>query len=205
MPKRCRNYLPWSWVDGVGPRVRPGLAQTGTFRQHLVVRNNPIGALFDAVRAFCSPLPQEQVGEDGYLAEEPSASTPEYTGIYDYGGAGYGGGSAPLDSAYFAPPAFGPPETFGSAQPSTVTPTPAPAAPTAPVEDPTRIEAAAAARAALRKAMEAKDCEGVRGVLDQARTYRGTATKTAQFQRWQPIATQAVAWLKQNTRKCGPA
>jgi hypothetical protein len=99
--QRCRNALPSGPFDRIGPKTRPGLYQTDImFNSRFVIRNNPIGAIFDQIRAFCSPMPQEQQGDEGgYVAEEPYLSTPEYSsfdsGPTYAGGAGYLVGGPP--------------------------------------------------------------------------------------------------------------
>jgi hypothetical protein len=99
--KEHRNTLPVSPWDQIGPKMRPGLAQTDLYWGGFVVRNNPLGAVFDAIKSFCAPMPQqEQDGSDGYIAADASLSTPEYT-TFDQGAGGY----YDAGSLVFGPPA----------------------------------------------------------------------------------------------------
>lgn len=197
MSKKCAQYyLPVSPWDMVGPSCRAGLSQT-CIGGPLVVRSNPVGALFDAVKRFCSPLPQTEDGDGGFLAEDPAYSTPEYSTFDDQ----------PLDSGWFPQANFGPPGPatggYGGCGPGTIWDGGMSACvPEKPKADPAGIEAASAARARLSAAISAKDCEGVRQVLDLARASRG-AKGTAASLRWNPIAVMAWNWLGANKRKCG--
>lgn len=195
MSKKCYS-LPTSPWDQIGPHVRPGLSQT-YIGGPMVVRSNPIGAIFDAVRAFCFPAAMTEVGEGSFEAEDPTYSSPGLA-AFD---------AAPADDAFFG---FQPaqPSANGSCGTGTIWDASisacVPMADT-PTVDPGGAEGAAAARRALETAISNRDCEGARVILDQARTYRGSAKnqKSASWLRWQPIAIRAKEWLERNTKLCG--
>lgn len=175
--------LPVSPADKVGPTVRAGVVRTGLFRDRLVVRGNPIGAMIDWIRGFCSPLPQEQLGEGDYDAEGDAASVVSPDDYY----GGFAGGSA-ADFPY--PPTIG-----GGAQEPLPEPAPAPV----PQEDP--LQQLQQARAALREAQSRRDCAGVQQVLDTARFRRG-APKSSGYTSWQSLAVDASDWIAQNRKEC---
>lgn len=90
--RHCKSSLPVFDADRIGPKCRAGLAQTDFMFGHYVVRSNPVGAIFDAIRAFCAPMPQAQQGDDGgYLAGDEAYSTPEFTSFDQAPAAGYAG------------------------------------------------------------------------------------------------------------------
>jgi hypothetical protein len=73
--------------------MRAGLAQTDImFNSRFVIRSNPIGAIFDQIKAFCAPMPMEEQADDGgYVAYDAGVSTPEFTDFGQAPAGGYGG------------------------------------------------------------------------------------------------------------------
>lgn len=191
--KRCRNYLPTGPFDQIGPRVRPGLAQTyigGPF----VVRSNPVGAIFDNLRSFCSPLSQVE-SDDSYTTSDPALNTPEMSTFAD----AY---SAPADSLYFGDLGGPSPSVNGSCGVGTLWDAGIGACVPAPVTATPMSSSPADARAALKAAASNQDCEGVRRVLDMARSQRGKKGSSV-YQSWQDIAIRAKTWLESKRRLCG--
>jgi hypothetical protein len=175
--------------------MRPGMAQTfigGPF----VIRSNPIGALFDQLRQFCSPLPMEESG-DGFEAPD-GMGTPERESF----------DSAPADSGWFGSLDFGPPGPISSAPGSSCAPgTVWDAGIGQCVTQPSSAPAVAAstpadARKALATAIAAKDCEGVRQVLDLARSSSTAKRGTPTAKSWANVADGAKRFLASNRKKC---
>jgi hypothetical protein len=176
-----------------------GLAQTDIMFGGFVVRSNPIGAIFDAVRAFCSPMPMAEDGSDGYAAADPGYSTPELTSF----DAGSVASSQPLDSAWFGPPE---PSTYrncgaGSMWDAGLSACVPQSAGQTPQADPCSTSAASAARQALATAKGANNQEGVRQAYDLGLQCRGTKKTPATWGVWQPLAADSLAWLNSHKGK----
>jgi len=201
--KKCRNYLPVGPFDQVGPRMRAGLAQTDIMFGGFIVRSNPIGAIFDAVRAFCSPMPMQEDGSDGYAAADAGYSTPELTSF----DAGSVAPSQPLDSAWFGPPQ---PATYqncgaGSMWDAGLSACVPQSTAQTPQTDPTGLDATAAARTRLQTAIAANNSADVRGVYDLAVQNQGTQKRSPVYQRWNQLAHQALNWLNSHKGVTGKA
>ncbi|MGH7179758.1 MAG: hypothetical protein ACREJC_20445 [Tepidisphaeraceae bacterium] len=169
--------LPVTHFDRIGPQSRPGVTRHGLFRENLIVRTNPIGAVIDWFRGLCVPLPQEEVS-DGEFAADGGLGTNVAPEDYAPYGQSVGGSLEPL----YTPTDLARP---AAAEPAAVS----------------VVESLSQTRAALAAAKLSRDCEGVRSVLDVARQQRGDRRST-NYASWQTIAIDAKAWLMRNQRLC---
>lgn len=204
MARRC-DPLPTFPGDTIGPPSRHGLSRVGVFGDRFVARSNPIGVLFDALRSFCSPLPQTEVAEGEFVADG-DLSTNVATDEFGGGGAPAQDYQFPYDTIgqVYDQPVMGGRNcgagtVFDQALQSCV-----PAPSSTPAIDTAGTDAASAARQALATARSANDCEGVRRVLDTARVNQGSNRSGATYLRWHPIAVSALAWLNMpaNRKRC---
>lgn len=197
----CRSnqdlpVFPW---ETIGPPSRRGASRVGVFGEKVIVRSNPVGAIFDWLRGFCSPLPQQEVSEGEFVTDDEQYSTVSPTESY-----------API---YNVPSDVYTPNypVAGSADPSTrcgagtlwdsalgsCVPDRSPSLDV----DPAGPSAAIAAREAFRRASTAKDCAGVRTVMDTAAVMRGKSGSAA-WARWEPIRKLAADWLGSHKKLC---
>jgi len=176
--------------DEIGPKVRPGVVRTGLFRDRLIVRGNPIGAVVDWIRGFCSPLPQEEVGEGDYAADGDLGTqvAPD-----DYGGGFAGSVAAEFPGASAVSQPLYRDQLYPDASLGVAPAAPAKRSP---------LEELQQARSALSEAKLRRDCAGVQQVLDAARLTRGRKN-SATYAAWQGLALDAKRWLAANRRVCG--
>jgi hypothetical protein len=75
--------------DFLQPPMKKQITQVG-YGGPFVIRGNPIGALVDAIRGFCTPVPMQQVSSDGGVYSDLSGSGlgsyGDYTSAYPGGG-----------------------------------------------------------------------------------------------------------------------
>lgn len=196
MKRPYRDYLPYNPPDSIGPRQVCAPSQIGAGGP-IVLRSNPIGAIFDAIRGFCFPVQMEETPA-GYEAEGGygSPGTETFGGGYDSGG---GGGSFGY--------AFTPPTPTGVACAAgthwdTMANACAPDAPAQPVDaDPCSQSNLIAARKALVTARNGCDRPGMEQVLATARSCRDTSMGSRKAA-WNQLAAEAKAALDGHKKRC---
>lgn len=87
--------------DFLQPRMERQVTQAG-YGGPFVVRGNPIGAIFDAIRAFCFPAPMQASSDGSQYTDLSGYGTDTYGGYTqsDLGSLGVGGGYFPTTNPY---------------------------------------------------------------------------------------------------------
>jgi len=185
----------------IGPPMRHALTQAG-YGGPYVIRGNPIGALFDQVRDFCSPVPMDQTSDN--VIEDTSGQglgTPDSASFGPTDGGGSGGFLvAPSDAA--GQPVTGIMCPFGSHWNSAVGICQMDPEPMEPA-DPCGQDNLIAARNSLRAAVSRCDRAGIQTVLDGARSCRDTAGAKPQKMAWVNLVNEANKALG-NAKRCKP-
>lgn len=195
MSRPYRDYMPYHPPDSIGPRQVCAPSQVGCAGP-IVLRSNPIGAIFDAIRGFCFPVAMEETPA-GYEAEGGYGSP----GTETYGGSGF---TDPVGGGF----AFTPPTPTGVACAAgthwdTMQAACAPDAPAQPVDvDPCSQSNLIAARQALVTARNNCDRPGMEQVLATARSCRDTSMGSRQ-QAWNHLAGEAKTAIDGYKKRCG--